>query len=453
MILALALPWIAGIALALLDGRRPAVAWTAVAVLAATGAALAHVARGPLPVVVVTGGWPAGVGITLRADALGLAFALVSVAVLLATLAYAALEGVAERTLPALTLLMAAGLVGCFVTGDAFNFYVFFEVSMATAFVLAGYGRREREVRATLIFAVVNLLGSIFFLAGVAALYHLAGSLDMQDIAARVGAAAPEASLLAAVLLFVAFSIKLGLFPFHSWLPPIYRDAPPAVAAVLAGALANIGAYGLLRFGGELLPAQLALAAPALLVLGAASILYGAHQAVSVRTASEALAYSAIGQAGYILIGLGVGGPVGLAAAALYALVNALGKTVLFLAAGLRGPLVGLAFAVGALSVAGIPPAPGFLGKLAILRAGLAADSLLLVGVIVLGSARSFVYMFQIYQRDFWRDAAPAPPRRGAPVLVVGLAGLVVALGLWPEPLLALVAHLAGGLTPAEARP
>ncbi|HXH84444.1 MAG TPA: proton-conducting transporter membrane subunit [Candidatus Tectomicrobia bacterium] len=452
MILALALPWIGGIALALLDGRRPAVAWTAVGILAAVLAALARLALVAPDSLVVTGGWPAGVGITLRTDALGLAFAIVSVASLLGALVYTTLTGIVERTLPALVLLLAAGLVGCFVTGDIFNFYVFFEMSMAAGFVLAGYGRAEREVRAALVFMVVNMLGSVLFLTGVAALYHLTGTLEMRAMAERLATTPPPAALLPAVLLFVALSTKLGIFPFHFWLPPIYRDASPTVAAILSGALANIGSYGLLRFGSDLLPAQLAVGAPALLVLGAISILYGAHQAVSVRTASEALAYSTIGQAGYIMLGLGVGGPVGVGAAVLYAVVNPLNKTLLFLATGLRGPLVGAAFAIGAMSVAGVPPAIGFVGKLAILRVGLETGSPLLIGVILLGGALSFVYMFQIHQRAFWRAPASPPPARGAAAVVLALAVLVLALGVWPEPLVGVTGHVGQHVTtPAVA--
>src|SRR4051794_36990414 len=112
----------------------------------------------------------------------------------------------------------------------------------------------------------------------------------------------------------IAFSVKLGLFPFHFWLPTVYTGARPAVAAILSGGLANIGAYGLLRFGGELLPDELALASTALIVIGCASILYGGLLAVSRRSAEEMLAYSAIRQGGYVLVALGVGGRGRLAA-------------------------------------------------------------------------------------------------------------------------------------------
>jgi multicomponent Na+:H+ antiporter subunit D len=247
----------------------------------------------------------------------------------------------------------------------------------------------------------------------------------------------PNAAVLLAVGFFVAFAVKLGLFPFHFWLPTVYSGARPAVAAILSGGLANIGAYGLLRFGGELLPDELDLAAGALIVVGGASIVYGGILAVSRRSASEMLAYSAIGQVGYVLVAIGVGGPVGFAAAIFYTVVNALNKTLLFLTAQMRGAVVGAAFALGALSVAGVPPAGGFVGKLELFRA--VADDPALIVLFFLGSALSFVYAFQTYQYDFWRGE-----RRGRrstipqQAVVAALALLVLALGVWPEPLLAL---------------
>jgi multicomponent Na+:H+ antiporter subunit D len=272
----------------------------------------------------------------------------------------------------------------------------------------------------------------------------------MAGIAARFRAVEPNSAIVIATLIFVAFGIKVGLFPFHFWLPPVYRDAWPAIAAILSGALANIGGYGLIRFGGEILARELRFAAPALLILGALSVLYGGAQAVGARSASEALAYSAISNAGYILIALALGGPIGYAAAVIFALVNALNKTLLFLAIGLRGRFVGAAFVAGAFSVAGVPPLAGFFGKAALFRAGIAPASpterVGLLGLLFVGGALAFVYMFRVYQREYWERPATEPdtPLAGR-LLVLALAGVVVAVGVWPEPLLALSAR-AGGM-------
>jgi multicomponent Na+:H+ antiporter subunit D len=452
LFLPLLIPWLAAVGLVLLDGRRPGVAWLAVGALAAHLAALAVLAarvfeRGPEQA--VTGEWPAGVGIVVRADALGMVFALLSSAVILAALVHETLAGVGGRRFPALVVFMAAGLTGLFLARDVFNFYVFFEVAMISAYALSTYGGEARQAGAAFVFAVVNLLGSFLFLIAVAGIYHQTGTLDMDGVTTGLAAAGPNAAILIAVLVLVAFSVKLGLFPFHPWLPAVYIGSRPAVAAILAGALANIGSYGVLRFGADLLPAQLRAGSIVLIVLGSASIVYGAVQAIGRRDSAEVLAYSAIGQVGYVLVAVGVGGAVGLGAAVLYALVNGLNKALLFLSIDLRGWLVGAAFAVGAFSVVGVPPAAGFLGKVVMFRAGVETGSVALVVLIFLGGALSFLYMFQLYQTDFWagaREVGRSAPRTRVVVLV--LAVLVLALGAWPEPLLAVSRDAAEALGP-----
>ena len=433
--------WPAAALAVLADGRRRPVGWAAAGVLAAAVALLAalavRVATGPVEV--VAGGWPADVGIRLRADALGALLALVSAAVVLAALVHGVVSRRSTRLFPALMLFLTVGLTGLFLTGDVFSFYVFFELAMIAAYALAALGREGRMVGSALIFAVVNLLGSFLFLIATAGLYRATGTLEMLAVAERARDIDPNTAAVISVLYFVAFGVKLGLFPFHFWLPSVYGSAPPAVAAVLAGAVANIGAYGLLRFQAGLLPRELALAAGILVGIGTVTIIYGAVQAIGRRDPREVLAYSAIGHAGYVLVALGLGGRVALAAAALFTVTNALNKALLFLAVDLRGPLVGAAFAVGAFSVAGVPPSAGFFGKASLFDAGVQASSAPTVLLLFVGGALTFVYLFQIYQHTYWR-----PPQdhhhasRGARMVVAALAVLVLAVGLWPEPLLAL---------------
>ncbi len=440
--IALLIPWAAGVALLAVDGRRAWVPWISVGALAATLITLGAVAAQVLasgPVTMTTGNWPVGVGITLRADALGVTFALLSVAMLTAAVVHEAFDGVAEREFPALVLLLAAGLEGAFLTGDIFNFYVFFELALAASYVLALHGPGPRVLGAGLVFTAVNVVGTFVFLLSVAGVYRVTATLDMARIGERMAVADPNAAILIAVGFFVAFSVKLGLFPFHFWLPTVYTAARPAVAAILSGSVANIGAYGLLRFGAGLLPRELELAAGALIVLGGASILYGGVLAISRRSAGEMLAYSAIGQVGYVLVAIGIGGPVGFAAAIAYAIVNAANKTMLFLTTSQRGVVVGGLFALGALSIAGIPPAAGFVGKLEVFRA--VVGDPVVAGVLLLGSLLSLVYAFEVYQVEHWRPAADATAVRvswRAWVVPVALGGVILALGVWPEPLLAL---------------
>ena len=452
--------WPAAIAAALLDGRRRGVGVMAVAALGAAFVVLCVllakvVAGGPQEL--LAGGWPRDVGIRLRVDALGAVFSVVTCGVLIAALLEAVLTGVRSRAMPALTLLMALGLTGLFLTGDVFSFYVFFELAMISAYALTAAGGSGRELGAAFLFAVVNLVGSFLFLIAIGALYRATGTLEMEAVAAQAAPLEPNTAILIAITFFVAFGIKLGLFPFHFWLPTVYVSVSPPVGAMFAGALANIGAYGLLRFGAAILPSELAFAGTALIVIGTVSIAYGALQAIARRDTREVLAYSAIGHAGYVLVALGLGGPVGLAAAVIFSLANAINKALLFVASELRGRLVATAFLIGALSVAGIPPTAGFFGKAALFQAGIDAGSIATVALLFVGGALSFVYLFQIYQHDRWRPreererVMPSEPAsRGQRSVAVAVAVVVLAIGLWPEPLLAIGDRAAHELVATE---
>src|SRR5690606_12216625 len=148
-----------------------------------------------------------------------------------------------------------------------FNFYVFFELAVVSSFALASYGFGRKEVRGALIYVAVNLFGSMLFLVGVASLYHEIGTLDFEQIQATV-AGGGRVMVMSAALLFAALSVKLGLFPFHGWVPVLYSHARPAVAAALSGALVNIGAYGLLRLGTSVLDVARDAGAVVLVVVG-----------------------------------------------------------------------------------------------------------------------------------------------------------------------------------------
>jgi len=276
----------------------------------------------------------------------------------------------------------------------------------------------------------------------------------MDGVATMVAAASETPVILAATLFFIAFSIKLGLFPFHFWLVSVYTGTRPAVAAMLSGALANIGSYGLIRFGGNILPRELAYAEPALLTLGVLSVIYGGIQAIARREIPQVLAYSSIGQVGYIMIALALAPKVGFVAVIVYAVINSLNKTVLFLGEQLRGRFAGAIFFIGGLSVAGIPPVAGFFGKSSIIQAALEDDRPWLVGLIVAGGALSLIYMMQPFVRVFWADPEheaehPSPVDRR--VFVGVLAVFLLFVGIWPQPLLSLSDHAASvlvGVTP-----
>lgn len=431
--------WLGGVVAFFLDGRKRAVATFALLVAAGSTAAAGWLLGSVIiegPRQIVTGGWPAGIGIRLRADTVSALFAVVSLFSITCGLGFELARGIASRALPALLLLLAAGLTGLYLTADVFNFYVFFEVAMVASFALAAYGEGAAEVRAALVFAFVNLVGSAFFLTAIAALYRMTGTLDMRAIADAL--AGSEASLLVGTLLFVALGLKLGFFPLHFWLPAVYRGTRPVVAAVLSGAVIGIGNYGLLRFGVELFPSAVAAGRPVLIGIGTATIIYGGLLAASRRLPAEVLAYSAIGQAGYVLVALAVGGLAGLTAAIVFATVNSLNKTMLFLTSDVGGPVAGAAFAIGAFSVVGIPPTAGFVGKVELFRMAIAEGNAWLIALLITGSLLTLIYMLQAYHHTYLRDAGrhARSPSRGR-LAVAGLAGLIIAAGLWAEPIVA----------------
>jgi multicomponent Na+:H+ antiporter subunit D len=435
----LLLPWVLGIVLAFLDGRRAWVAWLGILGLAGTLVCtlwLLPQAWSTPPPQLVTGDWPVGVGIRLRVDQLSIVFALVSTAVLLGTLVYEHVAGgITSRSFPALVVFLGAGLIGVFFTSDAFNFYVFFELAMTAAFALASYGEKPKNLRAAFTFVVVNLMGSTLFLTAVVMLYLTTGTLDMQSIIAWGQAGEPYALAVPGTLLLCAFGVKLGFFPFHFWAPAVYRDAGPTVAALLAGALANIGSYGLVRFGADVLPQVLGMSRPLLEVLGAASILYGSVLALSRRDTREVLAYMSITQAGLIISALGLDGREGLCAAVALALAGSVDKTALFLAQDRGGERARRAYSVAAFSTAGVPPTAGFWSKAWLLRAALEAGHPLMAGLVVMASVLSLLALFRAYQREPWlRQGAALHRGTGAVVYALSLALIVV--GLWPEPLL-----------------
>lgn len=438
-LLPLAICWICAPVFLVLDGRRALMAWSAAAVLAlvtVTDLALlaAMASQDRAPVTVVTGHWPVGQGIRLHVDGVSVFFGAVCAAVLTVVMAHEARTRVRSRLFPALLLFTGAGLHGAFFTGDLFNFYVFFELSIVSSFALSAYGYGREEVRGAFIYIVANMLGSVLFLTGIAFVYHTAGSLDLAQLAAG-----PGLHPLAAALLFTALALKLGLFPLHGWVPVLYSHAQPAVAAVMSGALINIGAYGLLRIGLLSAEAVRLEAAPLLLGLGALTIGYGALVAARRETPAEIIAYASIAQAGYVVLALGAGGRVGAAAALLVVLAGSIEKAAMFLSQESWGVARTASALISAAGIAGLPLTLGFVAKIELFRAAIAAPlGVLIAAVIVFGSGLLMVAVVR-----FWDGIRQLPvPQASSRSAALVLATATVSLTFAAAPLDALVARL-----------
>jgi multicomponent Na+:H+ antiporter subunit D len=284
----------------------------------------------------------------------------------------------------------------------------------------------------------VNLLGSMIFLVGVTGIYHAAGTLDF-GLAEQTLRAQDEPIPLFGAMLLTALSLKLGLFPFHGWVPLLYSHARPAITAALAGALVNIGAYGLLRIGLAVFPETVQRADLLLLGLGAAATVYGALLAVARRNPAELAAYLAITQAGYVMLGFGLGTEQGIVAVLLVVLTGSIDKTMMFLALDRRGWSRGAAAFVAAISTAGLPVTLGFLAKVQLFHAGAAASfAPLVIGSLLIATPLTIAATVR-----YWRLAHTAPPpvveRLGRPIATLALVTISVVLGLAPQGLSELV--------------
>ena len=449
----LCVSWMLGALLLVADGRKRWVVSVAalglLGVLALDAALLGWGLGKSDPILeTTTGGWPEGVGIRLRVDRVALLFSTTCAAVLAAVMLHEMRVGVRSRLLPALLLLLCAGLHGAFVTGDLFDFYVFFELSVVSSFALAAYGYGRAELRGTFTYVAVNLFGSALFLIGIASVYHSLGTLDFRQIAMRAGAADAEPIVLSTTLLFVALALKLGLFPLHGWVPALYGNARPGVAAAFAGALVNIGAYGMLHVATFVVHAEL-VGRTTLLVLGAAAILYGGVLAMRRDQPAEIAAYASVVHAGYVVLALGIGGPHGFMALLFVVVAGSADKATMFLALDAGGRARGSTSVIAAAGMAGLPPAFGFVAKLALFRAALEAPGAPAI-LVVLGVGSVITIVAGVRFRR--RVMQTSPPARTGSAMALALAAVSVTLAVWPEPVAQLIAAITSAHLPGGAR-
>jgi len=345
------------------------------------------------------GNWPAPFGIVIVLDRLSALMTLLTAVLALAALTYAVITRVDEKGphFHVLVQLLLFGLNGAFLTGDAFNLFVFFEVLLLSSYGLLLHGSGAERTRAGLHYVVINLIGSTLFLFAVGTLYGALGTLNIADMAEKIANAPSERNGLiaaAGLLLLVVFGLKAAVFPLYLWLPQAYSNTSAPVAALFA-IMTKVGIYAIIRVHGTLFGetagALTGVHIPWLLSGGLITLVLAALGIAAARKLSEQVAYVVLGSVATLLIAVGLDRPEALAAGLYYLLHSTLLAAAFFTLADLirrqRGseedrfqkasPIgyrkrLGVAFFLTAVAIAGLPPFSGFIGKVMILDTALA---------------------------------------------------------------------------------
>ncbi len=410
------------------------------------------------------GGWGAPLGIELYADGLSLLLLAATAVVGLGVSVYAAAyfkDEAAHRFWP-LWLFLLAALNALFLSADVFNLYVTLELLGLAAVSLAALSGGSAALGAAMRYLLAMLLGSLAYLLGVALLYHGFGSVDIATLAGRM---TPVPAAWAALgLMSAGLILKTALFPLHFWLPPTHASAPAPVSALLSALVVKASFYILLRLWITLFGPLTGEGVAALFgLLGAAAVLWGSVQALRQTRLKMLVAYSTVAQIGYLFLAFPLAAAAAVTAwnaAAVLVLSHALAKSAMFLAAGnllhfgghdriadldrvvQRLPLSAFAFALAGVSLMGLPPSGGFIGKWLLLEAALAQGRWDLAAVMLLGGLLAAAYVFKVLghaftQADVTHEPRAVPARMEWAALVLACGAIL--LGFVATPLLSLL--------------
>ena len=404
------------------------------------------------------GGWEPPWGIEYRVDALN-GFVLVLVSTVGAVIMPFARRSVAfevaegqQAWFYCMYLLCLTGLLGITVTGDAFNAFVFLEISSLSTYVLIALGHDRRALLSAFQYLVMGTIGATFYVIGVGLLYLLTGSLNMVDIAARLGPAWTENSrAIVAALAFVTvgISLKLALFPLHVWLPNAYAYAPSWVTTFLSATATKVAIYLLVRFYFSIFGVAIDFRAlpvtEIIIVLSVAAMFVASFIAVFETNLKRMLAFSSVAQIGYITLGIGLANQAGLTGGLVHVVNHALMKAALFLAAGAvfyrvgtvqlkelvgigrKMPLTMAAFTIAGLGLVGTPGTSGFVSKWYLALGALDKGWWVLVFLIVGSSLIALVYVGRVLEVAWLREPSAAIAHANDPPLSMLLPLIVLA--------------------------
>ena len=386
------------------------------------------------------GGWSPPWGIEYRIDKLNAFIALIISGV--STVVLVAAHTSIEKEIPQekhtlfyiLYLLSLTGMLGIVTTGDAFNVFVFLEISSLSAYSLIALGRDRRALWASFQYLIMGTIGATFILIGIGLMYQMTGTLNMVDLATRLPEVAETRTVTTAYVFFiVGVCLKLALFPLHLWLPNAYAHAPSIVTAFFAATSTKVAAYLLIRFTFSIfgvsfsfttLPMEMVF-----LTLGLLGIFVASTVAIYQDNIKHVFAYSSVAQIGYMIVGFSMTTSAGLSAMLLHVFNHALMKGALFLALGAvmlrvgstqlkdfqglgrQMPLTMAAIVVGGLSLIGVPLTVGFVSKWYLVVAALEKGWWPVAGLVLLGSLLAVVYVWRIVETAYFK--APLAPIAG----------------------------------------
>lgn len=408
------------------------------------------------------GDWAPPLGIEYRIDiANALVLLLVSaIAALVFPFAYRSVQlEIDERQSPffyCALLICLTGLLGVTITGDAFNVFVFLEISSLSTYALIAMGARRdrRALTAAFNYLVMGTIGATFYVIGIGLLYQATGTLNMGDMKVQLEGLDNRMVQAGFAFIVVGIGLKLAMFPMHLWLPNAYTYAPSAVTAFLAATATKVAVYVLIRFFFSVFSFDFAFIGAAftwiLLPLGLVGMFAASIVAVFQSDVKRMLAYSSVAQIGYMLLGISFATAQGLAASLVHVLNHALMKGALFMAvacvvlragshsvhafAGLarRMPYTTWAFIISGLSLIGVPLTVGFVSKWYLLQAAFSGGYWYAGFLIVASSLIAVVYIGRIVELMVLREPATegryAIPAKDAPLsMLVPMWGLVAA--------------------------
>lgn len=390
------------------------------------------------------GGWKALLGIELRIDALS-ALMVVILAASALLVSIFALKSV-EKEIPeqnhvpfyTALLFVIAGLIGISVTADAFNIFVFLEISSLSTYALISMGRDRRALHASYHYLIMGTIGATFILIGIGFMYVMTGTLNIEDLAGRLPAVADTNAIRAAfAFITIGVGIKAAMLPLHQWLPNAYAYSPSVVSTFLAATATKVAVYVLIRFALSLYGIEFSLVQmpfdKLLIILGTIGVLAGSVYAVYQSNVKRMLAYSSVAQIGYILLAIGLASQPGFTAALLHMFNHALIKGTLFMALGIifyrfasaelsvmsgmgkTMPLTMAAFTIGGLSLIGVPGTAGFVSKWYLVIALLDASLWPLALLILVASILALIYVGKVIEVAYFRPAPEGRTRQKVP--------------------------------------